>query len=290
MACCAPSRTSASMSGPCYHQRDVTTLPLSGRCIWCRALTPPNSRLITDVGHVLPACLGNERYILPPGVVCRRCNNSFGSKLEPILLDFAPLRMSAALLEVVDPRDGKLFRDTVLGATPIPDAPSEIIDIRISRQSPTDLVVNLRRPVVIDHIASYNARRLRFLSRAVHKFLFETIALQVYVIGHAEPVDLFDPTFDHVREWVRRGEPQGSARPWLWQFPSQDLLQSWYVEPLHRVRGRAFARARVFGNWFFADLTSDHRAVLGSLSESESAVDIFCIADTIEPTNKVAVA
>ena len=143
---------------------------------------------------------------------------------------------------------------------------------------------------MLAHEASYNARRLRFLSRAVHKLLFETIALQVYVMGHAEPIDLFDPVFDRVREWVRRGEPQGSARPWLWQFPNQDLLQSWYVEPLYRVRGRAFARARVFGNWFFADLTSDQRDVLASLSESEPAADIFRIADTIEPTDRTAVA
>lgn len=120
----------------------------------------------------------------------------------------------------------------------------------------------------------------------LHKFLFETIALKVYVLGHTEPVDLFDTAFDHVRTWVRRGEPQGPARPWLWQFPSQDLLQSWYVEPLHRVGGRAIARARVFGNWFLADLTSDHRDVPASLPDIEPAPDIFCIADTIELTGR----
>jgi hypothetical protein len=267
-----------------YYLYEVLTRPVPGHCIWCRALTPPDDRRLSDVSYVLPACLGNERGVLPPGIVCRRCNNSFGTRLEPILLDFAPLRMSAALLEVVDPRDGKLFRDTILGHTPIPDAPSEVIDVLIDRPSPTTLVVNLRRPVVLNHTASYDARWLRLLSRAVHKFLFETIALKVYVLGHAEPVDLFDTAFDHVRKWVRRGEPQGPARPWLWQFPSQDLLQSWYVEPLHQVHGRAIARARVYGNWFLADLTSDHHDVPASLSDGEPAADIFCIADTIEPT------
>jgi len=267
----------------------MSTLPVPGRCIWCRAFIPPENSRLTDASHVLPACLGNKHYVLPPGVVCRQCNNSYGVKLEPVLLEFAPLRMSAALLEVVDPRDGKLFRETVFGSTPIPDDPSDIIDVRICRQSATTLVVNLRRPVTIDHMATYTARRLRFLSRAVHKLLFETIALQIYVTGHAEQVDLFDSAFDPVREWVRRGEPQGSARPWLWQFPSQDLLQSWRVEPLHRVRGRALARARVFGNWFLTDLTSEHHSVLSSLAEGAPAPDIFCMADTIEPTDQGAI-
>jgi hypothetical protein len=46
------------------------------------------------------------------------------------------------------------------------------------------------------------------------------------------------------------------------------------------------ARARVYGNWFLADLTSGHHDVPGSLSDGEPAADIFCIADTIEPTGR----
>jgi len=261
-------------------------LPVPGCCIWCREPAPPSDRERTDRSHVLHQCLGNaDEQVLPPGVVCRPCNGYFGVKLDPALLEFPPLLTNAALLEVINLRGKKLFRDFVPGVGRIPDTPSEVIEVSIG-VAPAKLVLDLRRPIVGRYEVPYSPKRLRVLSRAVHKLLVESIAWQVYVHGHAEPVDLFDSAFDPVRRWVRRGEPhQGAARPWLWQLPpEQDLLQGWRVEPLYLVRGRGFARMRVFGNWFFADVTSENRDVLSSLSESKPAPDIFRIADSIAPS------
>jgi hypothetical protein len=180
-------------------------------------------------------------------------------------------------------RDKKLFRESVLpGLGRIPDSPSGIIDYSLD-VAPAKLILDLRRPIVGRYEADYGPRRLRTLSRAVHKVLVESIAWHVYVHGHVDPVDLFDSAFDHVRRWVRRGEPQGAARLWLWQIPlEQDLLQGWRVEPLDFAEGRGFTRMRVFGNWFFVDVTSKNRNVLFEDSQS----NVFRIADTIEPTER----
>ncbi len=191
--------------------------------------------------------------------------------------------MNAALLEVMHPDKRTLFRDSIPGVGPIPEAPSEIIEVSIGC-GPTSLVLDLRRPIVGRYELTYNIRRLRLLSRAVHKLLFESVAWHVYVKGHAESVDLFDPVFDHVRRWVRRGEPQGAARPWLWQQTSGKLPQSWRVYPLYQVGRRGFTIVRLLGNSFLADLTSKNDDVLSSLSESQPAEDIFCLTDWIVPT------
>ena len=188
----------------------------------------------------------------------------------------------AALLEVMHTRRKKLFRDFVPGVGPIPDEPSEVIDVSID-VAPARLILDFRRPTVGRYETDYRPAELRVLSRAVHKLALESIAWYVYVVGHAEPVDLFASTFNPVRQWVRRGEPQQKpARPWLWQFPSQDFRQSWYVEPLHLIQGRGFVQMRIFGTWFLVDVTSENHGALSSLSEHEKAPNIVRVADSME--------
>jgi len=266
-----------------------TVLPIPGRCIWCCEAIPAGDPEKADESHVLHASLGNADHVLPRGIVCRPCNGYFAEKVDPALIEFPPIHTAAALLEVMNTRRNRLFRDAVPGIGRIPDNPSEIIDVSIGVE-PARFVLDLRQPIAGRYEKIYPPKDLRLLSRAVYKLLVESIALQVYVLGHPEPVDLFDSDFDHVRLWVRRGEPFGSARPWLWQFPTQDLLQGWRIEPLYRVRGRGFARLRVFGNWFFADVTSENRNVSSSLSEDHRASDIFHFSDSIDRTAQMPAA
>ncbi len=264
---------------------NATVLQVPGRCIWCLGPASPSDREKTDKSHVLHAALGNaDQQVLPPGVVCRPCNNFFGRKVDPALIDFPPLCMTATYLEVMNTRRNKLFRESVPGVGRIPDTPSEVIDVALG-WSPMKLMLDLRQPSVGRYEKDYSPKDLRGLSRAVHKLLVESIAWHVYVYGHPEPVDLFDSAFDHVRRWVRRGEPHGAARPWLWQLPlEQALLQGWRVEPLYFAEGRGFTRMRVLGNWFLVDVTSENRNIVFQDSES----NIFRIGDTIELTERSA--
>jgi len=254
-----------------------------GRCIWCREPIDPLTGSRTDTSHVLNQCLGNaDQQILPPGVVCVACNNYFGAKIDPALLAFAPLRMNAALLEVMNPKKHRLFQSSVLGLGPIPDAPSTVINVTLT-VSPTKLSLDLHEPNVGRYEDEYELRRLRLLSRAVHKFLVESVAWHIHVRGEGEQLDLLDGAFDSVRNWARYGQPQGQARPWLWAFQSQERLpQSWRVWPVECADGRAFGRADLFGSWFFADLTSDSGTVLQSLSETRPAPNTYRFSDTIQ--------
>jgi hypothetical protein len=71
---------------------------------------------VPTTGEGLGGCLGPhfgnaDQQVLPAGVVCRSCNNYFGAKVDPELLDFPPLRMHAAFLEVMSTRDNWFFVD-----------------------------------------------------------------------------------------------------------------------------------------------------------------------------------
>lgn len=53
-------------------------------CIFCKS----ESTESCSVEHVIPESLGNTEHILPPGVVCDKCNNYFACKVEgPLLAD-----------------------------------------------------------------------------------------------------------------------------------------------------------------------------------------------------------
>jgi hypothetical protein len=58
------------------------------RCIFCRN----NSNGSRSVEHIIPESLGNRRHVLPPGVVCDRCNNYFAREVEKPLLESPSVR------------------------------------------------------------------------------------------------------------------------------------------------------------------------------------------------------
>ena len=53
------------------------------RCIFCKC----NSSSSTSKEHIIPESFGNKEHTLPPGVVCDKCNNYIGRKVEKPLLD-----------------------------------------------------------------------------------------------------------------------------------------------------------------------------------------------------------
>jgi len=67
-----------------------------------------------DISHVLPECVGNENIqVLPKGIICRQCNNYFGSKVEPVLLRDPLFHIVAVFLRLRDPDDMNAFRDKI---------------------------------------------------------------------------------------------------------------------------------------------------------------------------------
>jgi len=53
------------------------------RCIFCKK----ESLASKSVEHIIPESLGNSRSILPPGIVCDKCNNYFSRKIEGKMLE-----------------------------------------------------------------------------------------------------------------------------------------------------------------------------------------------------------
>jgi hypothetical protein len=186
------------------------------RCIWCLR---SGARLAFDVSHVLPEALGNAgQQTLPKGLVCKDCNQYFGSKIEPVLLDHPPIHLMAVQLRIVDPGDGLAFRDQLFDAAhssidPVQRHASVHTDINL-KEGRVDYVVGfdvhgrMRRPI--------DPRTMAKVSRGVHKIAFENLAWSVINHRIEVPIDLLSSTFEPVRRWARYGGGPGEVRPFVW--------------------------------------------------------------------------
>ena len=70
------------------HHRVVGGILETVRCIYCLEASGASR----SVEHVIPESLGNTKLVLPPGVVCDRCNNYLSRKVEGPFLNSFPIR------------------------------------------------------------------------------------------------------------------------------------------------------------------------------------------------------
>jgi hypothetical protein len=63
-------------------------------CIFCQGFAADG-----NVEHMLPESLGGDDHVcLPPGLVCRQCNQYFGAKVEQLALSSAPFLLWRVML------------------------------------------------------------------------------------------------------------------------------------------------------------------------------------------------
>src|SRR5580704_10566091 len=72
-------------------------------CLFCRR----SDGGFTSTEHAFPESLGNSELVLPPGVVCDRCNNGILSQLDQEICNFAPIAMRRTVLGI-ESKSGKL--------------------------------------------------------------------------------------------------------------------------------------------------------------------------------------
>lgn len=213
------------------------------RCIWCLKAYP---EIAFDRSHILPACVGNKyQQVLPEGVVCGSCNNSYSGKVEREFIQEPLFRIGVHLLGIrTDP-----------SLPPIPvDGRQRRFSLKISLNN-SKLEVDCDGPIKLTCEKVYKRKDSALLSRAIHKMGFEALAHVLYVKGHDEYVDIFSEQFHPVRQWVRFGQPMSSVRPIL-RGPAEYPNGEWEVR-IHEYRGAFMVQMKLFAEWFGVHLTAE---------------------------------
>jgi hypothetical protein len=184
------------------------------RCIFCKS----DSSESRSVEHIIPEALGNIEHVLPPGVVCDRCNNYFARKVEGPLLETPWFRHVRSRQWVtnkrgfVPPMSG-VVPGARMGANVWLDGPKLVLGGRNEKelfQLETAILSGRASSVYIPIVEAIDER---LMSRFLAKVAIEILAHRLIAVeGWEEPL-IDDAQLDPLRRYARIGD-----RPSLWPF------------------------------------------------------------------------
>lgn len=174
-------------------------------CLFCRQ----SDGGFTSREHVFSEGLGNDQIILPPGVVCDRCNNRYLSRLDQTLLDFMPISIRRTMLGVTT-KAGRLprFRFSEGTVDHVPGVGGADPTLIVNERRPRPMIREIQRSpdgrVKLEWNGSGGRRMTPRYAAELSNALLKT-ALECAWIDHGEM--MLEARFDHVRQAVR-GEPR----------------------------------------------------------------------------------
>ncbi len=235
---------------------------LGQTCIWCGESTEDS-----DVSHVMPECFGNEdQQCLDPGVVCKKCNNYFGAKVEPALSADPLMHAICVATRIVDPGDSNVFRDRMF--EPHKTAEPVARGLKLNAKYGTDhFITEIDYSISGKIRLNYDYRRESIFSRVLHKIAFENYVwhLAGNRLSEGAP-DPFDPRFAPIKQWARFGQPHRQIRPYI-RMPATRLEFGWEFFIIE-LDGEFRTEMRLYGDCFAVALTTSPDQTLGHLRRS----------------------
>jgi len=189
------------------------------RCIFCKE----NSSNSKSVEHIIPESLGNTEHILPPGIVCDRCNNYFAIKVEKPLLD-SHYFLHTRFENLIPNKKGRI--PTVKGLHPLSHS---IVDVEVK---PDEFNIYLEEKDIgrFMKTTSQGGRLYlptsgqpenidNLLSRFLTKAALEVLAIKALHIPKALEADVIDhQALDPIRNYARRGSTKLK-----WSFHKREI-------------------------------------------------------------------
>lgn len=178
------------------------------RCIFCKQDSSASRR----VEHIIPEALGNKEHILPTGIVCARCNEYFGRKIEKPLLETDYFR-HARFRNTVCNKKGR----ATIQAICVP--PVKLIEIMKNEEGTSIYAARERNSSELVHgLLTHDRGKLvipfpnppddQLVSRFLAKVAIEVLALRLSKTpgGLDEVVDKSE--LDKLRHYARIGDPR----------------------------------------------------------------------------------
>lgn len=185
------------------------------KCIFCQNSSDQSRR----VEHIIPESFGNQEHILPPGVVCDKCNQYFGSKIEKLLLETDYFRHARFRTET----PSKKGHIPSISAFLLPTG----LELEYFIDQEGNRGVAARREKDVAQWVNYLTTRKhgsmvipqpqppdeKIVSRFLGKVAIEVLARQFLDVDGGLEYVATDPQLDPLRRYVRFGEG-----PSLWPF------------------------------------------------------------------------
>lgn len=215
--------------------------------------------------HVLPESLGNHSEVLPPGVVCDKCNNYFASKVE---LPFAnhPQIETMRFMSAQRSKKGRIPPAQVRILLDDASVPAALVRTLNSRKQHEGHVItgdldivhrmqqSRRNEIEIGRGTPAVADETRIVSRFIGKVAIETLAFKLGPVGYTLPVPLPDlrkyVRFDEGEDWpvsVRRIHCEQD----LWHDTEGTLNRPVWASAFDVLNRTDSHEGAVSGEWYF---------------------------------------
>lgn len=198
-------------------------------CIFCKDAAAS----FTTEEHIVPESLGGGDWsLLPDGLVCDKCQNYFGAKIERNVLSDAPFHIIRTLLSLpTKKRRAPKFFDPLVGTLEATGLPNSFC------YEPS--------PCMQDAIEAGRKSQMRFPvrpkdPRAVCRFLLK-IGIQTLAVGGRNVALL--GKYDAARDFARRGGP-GSTW-WYIECSPEDAIRRWLVSTQDLNGGETLSRVEI---------------------------------------------
>lgn len=174
-------------------------------CIFCKSdATSSKSK-----EHIIPESLGNKEHILPPGIVCDKCNNYFSSKIEKKMLE-QPYFMSLRFRHLIKTKKGKHTQDEGLLLplfTTIGIGRDEYDELFIYSKDDANMskLLNQKKGKLIIPIRDMPEKNDPIIARFLGKVGIEVLAKQLMNIKGGLEELINKKELDNLRAYVRYG-------------------------------------------------------------------------------------
>ena len=177
-------------------------------CLFCKS----DSSSSRSKEHIVPESLGNRSHVLPPCVVCDKCNNYFATKVEKPLLDsgaFTALRHHQAIPNKrgrIPTLQGILFRDTPVVVRRHVNSSSVVTSLDVDTTTFNRVLAEGRGELIIP--AAGNLLDHPIMSRFLAKVAMEALAQRIVDFSGDATYLVRNEELDEIRNHARYGRPK----------------------------------------------------------------------------------
>lgn len=209
-------------------------------CLLCG----PTSNDFKSRSHAFPEAVYPGGPALPPGIICDKCNNYVGRKLEPVLLGYPIIALPLQMGELPGKRGKPRSRIGIFDRDVVPDAAItfEIEEPEITSDPYAGKKAKFSINPVVD--PAFDIGRLR---RALHHIGFVLLAIQEGKEVAAQA------TYDPVRKYIRA--PKKNEHWPFWQLVERlDVVIPEIEAKLAEIEDAMVVRLRLLNSEFLLDL------------------------------------
>lgn len=194
------------------------------RCIFCKN----NSDNTKSAEHIIPESMGNKSHILKNGIVCDKCNDYFGKKIERQVLElsyFKSLRHRNEILTKKNrlPTENAYTNHSLSEQVEIVGSNGNILEVNVENKKIFESIINGSIDKIYVPILKQPEKDNLYISRFLGKVAIEALADKLCNIENWNNEFVEHEGLDDLRNYVRYGKGK------FWKYNQRKVYEEYEI-------------------------------------------------------------